>query len=46
MITEADVDWVAEIRAADVIADEEWEHQRAAERADWLLFNRPMVGVS
>jgi hypothetical protein len=46
LISETDVDWVAEIIAADVIAEEEWEHQRLEARADWLLFNRPLSGVS
>lgn len=45
-ITESDIDFVAEILAADVIAEERWEHQRQEDRADWLLYNTPLIGVS
>jgi hypothetical protein len=46
MITEADIRIEDEIAAADVIAEEWWDHQRAEERAEWLLFNRPLCGVA
>jgi len=46
LITEADIHVDDEIAAADVIAEEWFEHQRLEARADWMLFNTPLVGVS